>query len=81
MLADKSRVIKYVEELKEDFPDLCHCESLYTELWVERVKGLRLVGAWWHYMVLVSHAKRYIKNNCPEYLKRFEYYLKKVKTV
>jgi len=79
MLGDKLRVKEYVDELKADMLDLCHCEALYTEMWVERAKGLRLVGAWWDYMVLISHAKRYIKRNCPHYLRRFLFYLKKVR--
>ena len=73
------RVKEYVDELKADMVDLCHCDDLYTEMWIERAKGLRFVGAWWDYMVLVSHAKRYIKKNCPQFLKRFEFLLKTVK--
>jgi len=79
MNTDKERVKEYVEYLKADMVDLCHCDDLYTEMWIERAKGLRLVGAWWDYMVLISHAKRYIKRNCPHYLNRFLFYLKKVK--
>ena len=79
MLADKFRVKEYVDELKADMLDLCHCDELYTEMWIERAKGLRLVGAWWDYMVLISHAKRYIKRYCPQYLKRFESFLKRVR--
>jgi len=79
MLADKERVKKYVDELKADFLDLCHCEELYTELWIERAKGLRLVGAWWSYATLIAHAKRYIRQNCPQFLNRFLYLLKCVK--
>ena len=79
MITDKMRVKEYVDELKAEMIDLCHCESLYTEMWIERAKGLKLVGAWWDYMVLISHAKRYIKKNCPHFLKRFEFLLKKVR--
>jgi len=46
MLADKFRVKEYVDELKADMLDLCHCEALYTKMWIERAKGLKLVGAW-----------------------------------
>ena len=71
MITDKIRVKEYVDELKAEMLDLCHCDDLYTEMWIERAKGLKLVGAWWDYMVLISHAKRYIKRNCPHYLRRF----------
>jgi len=79
LLADKTRVKEYVEDLKADMLDLCHCDELYTEMWIERAKGLRLVGAWWDYAVLICQAKRYIKRNCPQFQKRFEFLLKTVK--
>jgi hypothetical protein len=45
-------------------------------MWIEKARNLRLVGAWWHYKVLIAQAKRYIRNNCPNCLQRFERLLK-----
>ena len=77
LIADKERVKEFANSLRKDFPDLCHEDSYYTELWIERAKALKLVNAWWDYMVLISHAKAYIKRNCPCYLSRFDRLLKK----
>jgi hypothetical protein len=46
-------------------------------MWVEKARNLRLVGAWWHYKVLIAQAKRYIRKNCPYCLQRFERFLRK----
>lgn len=78
LIADKEKVKEYVNSLRADFTDLCHEFDDYSELWIERAKALRLVGAWWDYMVLIKHAKVYIKRNCPCYLYRFEKLLKEV---
>ena len=72
MLVDKERVRVYYRRLKEDMVDLCHENSEYTRLWVQKAKNLRLVGAWFHYMVLIRKARDYVKVNCPCYLDRFE---------
>ena len=70
MLVDKERVREYYQMLKEDFADLCHSDPEYTKMWIEKAKNLQLVGAWYHYMVLIRKAKEYVKKNCPCYYKR-----------
>jgi len=72
MLVDKERVREYYRRLKEDMADLCHEDAEYVRLWVRKAKNLKLVGAWFHYMVLIRKAREYIKRNCPCYLDRFE---------
>ena len=78
MLVDKERVREYYRRLKEDFPDLCHEDIVVAEEWVRRAKNLRLVGAWFHYMVLIRKSKDYVKKNCPCYLERLEWLLRRV---
>ena len=77
MLVNKERVRKYYQMLKEDFADLCHADSEYTKMWIEKAKNLRLVGAWYHYMILIRKAKEYVKKECPCYYQRFLYLLKR----
>jgi len=76
MMVDKERVREYYRQLKADFSDLCHEDIEYVVMWIEKARNLRLVGAWWHYKVLIAQAKRYICNNCPTCLQRFERLLK-----
>ena len=70
MWVDKERVRRYYRQLLEDLPDLCHSEKEYARMWVERARNLRLVGAWWHYMLVIVQAKRYVRKNCPFYYER-----------
>lgn len=70
LLVDKERVREYYRQLKEDFVDLCHENGIYVEMWVEKAKNLQLVGAWYHYMILIRKAKEYVKKNCPCYYQR-----------
>ena len=72
MLVDKERVRQYYRRLKDDFIDLCHVDDEVAKEWVRRAKNLRLVGAWYHYMVLIRKSKEYVKRNCPCYLYRLE---------
>jgi len=72
MIIDKKYIKSYYNELKMEFCDLCHEDPEYSRIWIEKARNLRLVGAWWHYKVLIAQAKRYVKENCPKYLKRFE---------
>jgi len=78
MLVDKERVRAYYRQLKEDMVDLCHEDVVVAEEWVRRAKNLRLVGAWFHYMVLIRKSKDYVKKNCPCYLERLERLLRRV---
>lgn len=71
MWVDKERVREYYRRLKDEFVDLCHEDPEYTKMWIEKARNLRIVGAWWHYMLIIVQAKRYIKKNCPCYYDRF----------
>jgi len=70
MWVDKERVRWYYRRLKEDFSDLCHSNQEYVEIWVEKARNLRLIGAWYHYMILIRKAKEYVRKNCPCYYER-----------
>lgn len=76
MLVDKERVRAYYRQLKEDMVDLCHVDDEVAKEWVKKAKNLRLVGAWFHYMVLIRKSKEYVKKNCPCYLERLERFLR-----
>lgn len=78
MLVDKERVRDYYRQLKEDMIDLCHTDDVVTEEWIRKAKNLLLVGAWYHYMILIRKSKEYVKKNCPCYLKRLKKLLKGV---
>jgi len=77
MLVDKERVREYYQMLKDEMVNLCHVNSEYVELWVKKVKNLQLVGAWYHYMILIRKAKEYVKKECPCYYHRFLSFLRK----
>ncbi len=77
MWVDKERVREYYRKLKDEFPDLCHEDSEYVKVWVEKAKNLRIVGAWYHYMVLIRKAKEYVRKNCPCYEERLNAILKR----
>lgn len=78
MLVDKERVRNYYRQLKERMDDLCHEWDDVAEAWVNRAKNLRLVGAWYHYMILIRKSKEYVKKNCPCYLERLHRLLRRV---
>ena len=77
MLVDKKRVRAYYRQLKEDMPDLCHEWPEVAEEWVKKAQNLQLVGAWYHYKILIRKAKEYVKRNCPCYFVRFQRILKR----
>ena len=81
MLVDKDRVRDYYLRLKEYMVDLCHVLDIAVEEWLRRANNLKMVGALYHYMILMRKAKDYIKQNCPCYLKRFESIKKRVNDV
>jgi len=70
MWVDKERVREYYRRLKDEMVDLCHENPEYCRIWVEKAKNLRIVGAWYHYMILIRKAKEYVKKNCPCYYQR-----------
>ena len=70
MLVDKERVREYYRMLKDEMIDLCHSDSEYTKMWIEKAKNLKIIGAWYHYMILIRKAKEYVRNNCPCYYQR-----------
>jgi len=78
MLVDKERVRSYYRQLKEDMIDLCHEDHIVAEEWIRRAKNLRLIGAWYHYMILIRKAKDYVKETCPCYLKRLKTLLRQI---